>query len=90
MMCAESPVEEDSEHPNLEVHLEVGLEEKNWEVHLEALLEQSLSLQDWINSKFQSPTTETQSHMTETMKVLQLEQSFMTKVRLNTIQVKES
>ena len=36
-----------TEQPNLEVHLE----EKNSDVHLEAQLEQSLSLQDWLNSK---------------------------------------
>ena len=71
MMCFEineSPVEEDLEqisaHCTEQPNSEVGLEEKNSEVHPEAQLEQSLSLQDWINSKIQSCMTDDQSHMT--------------------------
>ena len=64
LMCVEgceSPVEEGLEQPNSEVNLEDGLEEKNLEVHPKAQPEQSLLLQDWINSEIQLPTTENQS-----------------------------
>ena len=54
---------------------EIDLEEKNPELHLEAQLEQSLSLQDWLNRESQLHMTEDQSHMTE-------DQSHMNEVRL--------
>ena len=63
IMCVEGGVEEDTEQLNLEATSEAGLEEKNSEVHPEAKLEQSFSLQDWINSEIQSPLTENQSYM---------------------------
>ena len=68
MMCVEgskSPVEEDPEQLNLEVNSEAGSEEKNLEVHLEAQPEQSLLLQEWMNSETQSPMTKNQSHMNQ-------------------------
>ena len=68
MMCVEggeSPVEEDPEQLNLEVKLEAGSEEEILEVYPEAQLEQSLLLQDWINTEIQLPMTENQSCMNE-------------------------
>ena len=92
MMCFEineSPVEGDSEqisaHRTEQPNPLVGSEEKNLEVHLEAQLEQSLSLQDWMNSKIQLCVTEDQLHMTENqlhMNVVWLEQSCTTEVML--------
>ena len=79
MMCFEvsdSPVEGESEQPlahhteqlNLEViNSEVtNSEVTNLEVtNLEAQLEQSLSLQDWLNRESQLHMTENQLHMNE-------------------------
>ena len=72
MMCfevcdfpVEGELEQTSAHHTEQLNLEVNLEEtNNSEVHLEAQLEQSLSLQDWLNSETQSPVTH-QWHMTE-------------------------
>ena len=69
MMCVESPVEKDLEqwsaHHTEQPNLEVGLKEKNLEVHSEARLEQSLSLQDCINSEIQLHVAGDQSHTPE-------------------------
>ena len=58
MMCVEvgeSPAEGEHDQPNSEVNLEVTS-------NLEAQLEQSLSLQEWIDSKHQSSMTEAIMH----------------------------
>ena len=63
MMCVEggeSPVEEDPEQQTLKVNFGSWVGRKELEVHLEVQPEQSLSLQDWINSEIQLPMTENQ------------------------------